>query len=135
MITRKRLTELQRNLLEYKKTAPISIGESRDDRKLREHFEEVLQIQVIHAYIWLTRPVCQLCGGGRRAECMGLEDQMHEDPSRAKTRGLPPDQRFNLLICGRLCAACHEDVTHNRIRIVFDNPALGFLGPVRIDPT
>lgn len=131
MIRRKRLTALQRELLEFKKTAPISIGETRDDQKVREHIEEALQIQVVHAYIWLTRPVCQLCAGRRRAECMGLEDQMHEDPARCETRGLPPEQRFNLVICGRLCAACHADVTAHKLRIVFDDPALGFLGPIR----
>lgn len=56
---------------------------------------------------------------------------MHEDPSRAQTRGLPPEQRFNLIICGRFCWICHQDVTENRLRIEFGDPALGFLGFVK----
>lgn len=130
MIRRRRLTTAQRSLRDYKRNAPISTGESLEEKRAREDAEEAAVITEVREYIWRTRPSCQLCHGARRKDCMGLEDQMHEDPPRSKTRGLPPRERFNLIICGRLCAACHRDVTENRLRVVFSNPALGFLAPV-----
>lgn len=97
--------------------------------------DEAVVIQAVHRWIWTYRPpYCQVCRGARRAECMGLPDEMHEDPSRAKTRGLPPLQRFNPIICGRLCVACHRDVTDHRLRIVFNDPAQGFMGDVWAEP-
>jgi len=130
MIRRRTRTPKQRALLAYKQAAPIGIGETCEDQEVREHVETAAIIQSVHDYIWMTRLACQLCGGARRAECMGLNDQMHEDPPRSATRGLPPASRFNLIVCGRLCAACHRDVTENRLRVIFHKPALGFLGPV-----
>ena len=121
-------------LLKYKQAAPLSIGETHDEQVAREHVEEATIIQAVHDYIWRTRWACQLCRGRRRSECHGFEDEMHEDPPRSATRGLPPAERFNLIVCGRLCHACHRDVTENRVRVVFSNPALGFLAPVRGEP-
>lgn len=60
---------------------------------------------------------------------MGLPDQMHEDPPRSKTRGLPMYERFNPRVCGRLCVACHKDVTEHRIRVGFMTDR-GFSGPI-----
>lgn len=131
MRRRRSRTALQRALLAYKQAAPIGTGVSLDEQRAQEDAEEAAQIRAVRTYIWQTRHACQLCRGSRHAEGMGLPDQMHEDPPRSATRGLPPAQRFNLLVCGRLCAVCHTDVTENRLRIVFLNPALGFLGPVR----
>ena len=120
-----------RLLRAYKQTAPISIGETREQAKTRAHDIEVAVISAVHDWIWANRPCCQLCQGRRAGECMGLPDQMHEDPPRSATRGLPSWERFNLLVCGRLCAACHADVTAHKIQIVFLDPVAGFMGPVR----
>src|SRR4030095_3415121 len=125
MLRRKRLTAKQQSLLTYKRTAPISIFEP-----MHDDTDEVEVIAAVRAHIWLTRHVCQLCAGRRQADCAGFPDEMHEDPSRSQTRGLPPKERFNLRVCGRLCKACHRDVTEHKIRIVFTDPALGFLAPV-----
>lgn len=94
-------------------------------------------IQQVRARIFLQRRTCQACSGTRWRDCCGLPDQMHEDPPRSETRGLPPDQRFNERVCARLCAACHRDVHNKTIRLVRLTPA-GFAGPVRaerIDPS
>ena len=110
----------------------IVIRETRADEKARARRIEVAVIQAVREWIWTNRPPwCQLCQGARHAECAGFPDEMHEDPSRAKTRGKPPWERFSIIICGRLCHACHRDVTENRLRIVFDNPATGFMGRVK----
>jgi hypothetical protein len=134
VIRRKTRTALQRELLAYKQLAPISIGETREEKSAREHVDEAAVIQQVHDYIWRTRSTCQLCRGRRRNECAGFPDEMHEEPPRSATRGLPPAERFNLLVCGRLCKACHGDITGNKLTIVFLKPALGFLGPVRGEP-
>jgi hypothetical protein len=90
-------------------------------------------IRAVHEQVWARDATCRLCLGSRtRARD---QDQMHEDPSRAHTRGLPPEQRFNTRVCGRLCWRCHRDVTGTiggvKIRIVFLEPSLGFNGPIR----
>ena len=122
----------QKASLAYKQRAPIGrIRETRQQRRTRKDRHEAEVIACVRAYIWQTRPTCQFCGGSRRSYCAGLADQMHEDPSRAQTRGLPPEQRFSLVTCGRVCAACHEDLTH-RARTVFADPVLGFMGRVTL---
>lgn len=116
-------------MTDYKQTAPIGIGRGRD--RAAERAAEVAVIRAVRSYIWATRHACQACHGRRRAECHGRPDEMHEDPPRSATRGLPPEQRFNLIVCARLCYRCHRDVTEHRIRLETD-PTLGFLGPVTV---
>jgi len=82
----------------------------------------------MHEVVWARDPWCRLCQGRRP---VFLPDQMHEDPPRSQTRGLPKEQRWNLAVCCRLCHSCHEDVTRRRIRIRFLNPAEGFNGPIQ----
>ena len=130
MIRRRVRTAKQRAALAYKQAAPVGTGESREEKRDRLSAEESAVKMAVHEYIWSTRHTCQLCRGARARDCMGLPDEMHEDPPRSATRGKRPTERFNLLICGRLCAACHRDVTLKRLRVVFHRPDLGFLGPV-----
>lgn len=134
MIRRKRLTVTQQELLAYKQAAPVSIGEISVVARTQQRRLEKAIIAEVRASIWRTRHRCQLCHGFRRAVCLNRPDQMHEDPSRARTRGLPATERFNLRVCGRLCAACHQDITENRIRCRFEDPNLGFLGRVWPEP-
>ncbi len=89
-------------------------------------------IQQVRAEIFRTRPTCQLCLGTRSKDCFGRPDQMHEDPPRSATRGRPPQERYNDRVCARLCAACHQDVTEKKIRLVKLTPA-GFAGPIRVE--
>ncbi len=134
MIRKKQRTAAQEEALAYKRSAAIGIGESRDEQKDRESAEEARVIKDVRAFIWRTRSCCQLCGGGRKHECAGMPDEMHEEPPRSKTRGMPARARFNNVVCGRLCKACHRDVTENKVVIVFQNPSLGFMGPVTGEP-
>lgn len=134
MIRKKQRTAAQEAALAYKRSAPIGVGETRDEQKERDDAEEARVIKEVRAFIWRTRHCCQLCGGGRKHECAGMPDEMHEEPPRSKTRGMPAHMRFNTVVCGRLCKACHRDVTENRLRIVFENPALGFVGTVTGEP-
>jgi hypothetical protein len=89
-------------------------------------------IRQVRERIFLLRRTCQACSGTRWRDCCGLPDQMHEDPPRSETRGLPPAQRFNEHICARLCAACHKDVHAGKLRLV-KVTAQGFAGPVRAE--
>jgi hypothetical protein len=125
MIAKKKRTPLQKAALIHKQWSAYGIGLTRAQEKAKADAHENEVIKQVHDYIWATRPSCQLCHGSRLVR---RPDHMHEDPSRAQTRGMPPEQRFNLVVCGRLCEFCHRDVTHNVIRIVFKDRSLGFMG-------
>lgn len=129
MIRRRRRTAHQTAALAYKQAAPHGIGSTRDKAKAEAEALESAIIEAVREWIWAHRSSCQLCHGRRSHECLG-GDEMHEDPPRSKTRGLPPWERFNLRVCGRLCQACHRDVTEHRLRIVFADPERRFMGPV-----
>lgn len=131
MIRRKVRTAKQKQALKFKQSAPIGTGESISEKKERLHALEVDQIAKTRAEIWLKRTCCQACRGMRPTG--GLPDEMHEWPSRAMTRGLPADQRFNVKVCCRLCHACHADVTEKRMAVVPIVEDLGFEGPIRVE--
>ena len=103
----------------YKQSAKFGIVETRNQVKAKASRTQAQWIKQVREKIFRERPACQICHGARWAECMGLPDQMHEDPSRAKTANLPLEERFNERICGRLCAACHRDVTEKRLWLTF----------------
>lgn len=113
----------------YKQTAPFGIGETRKQQKAKESRTEKAWIKQVREKVFHDRPNCQICHGARWEECGGLPDQLHEDPPRSKTRGLPMQERFNPRVCGRLCAACHRDVTEHRMELVFFGDR-GFTGQV-----
>lgn len=75
------------------------------------------------------RECCQLCDGERWRECL-TDDHMHEDPPRSATRGRPMEERFNERVCGRVCWACHRDVTEGYLTVEFEDEVLRFAGPV-----
>lgn len=99
----------------------IPKGKTSDERYAEEHAKEVKQIRKTREKVWKRTDHCEYCGRSER-ECAETSPvathQMHEDPSRAKTRGLPPEQRFNVFICARVCAECHSEVGKT-IRIHF----------------
>ena len=79
--------------------------------------------EAVRVLVWKrSRGNCGLCG------CSTMMGEMHESPSRAQTRGLPPEQRFSLAICERVHPACHAHVTENRWRVEFDDDVLRFIG-------
>lgn len=102
---------------------------TRRREKARLDRSEVAYRQRVKKAIWAERGCCQLCFGARWRECL-TDDQMHEDPSRAKTRGKPKEERFNERVCGRICEACHRDITENRIAVVFEDEWKRFAGLV-----
>lgn len=75
------------------------------DRAEQLSRDESIRIQQVRRYVFLVRRTCQACSGMRWRACSGLPDQLHEDPPRSATRGLPPKIRFNVTVCARLCAA------------------------------
>ena len=124
---RKRPTAWQR----IKATAPLGFRLAADDAA-QQRLALSIHIQQVRQRIFLVRRTCQACSGTRLRDCGGLPDQMHEDPPRSATRGLPPEQRFNERVCARLCSACHRDVHRKILRLVTLTPA-GFAGPIRVE--
>lgn len=57
--------------------------------------------------------------------------EMHEDPPRSKTRGRPPEERFNSRVCMRICPICHADYTAHRVKCE-PLTSKGFAGPYRV---
>lgn len=106
----------------------------RDQDKADAHKAEVRQIRKTRRKLFAIESHCMLRGDSQEesdakyAISRHEMHEMHEDPSRAQTRGLPPEQRFNLFICGRVCPGCHQLATDNVIRPSFHNPELGWRG-------
>ena len=103
----------------YKQSAKFGIGETRKQAKAKARRTQAQWIKQVREKVFRERPNCQICHGARWAECGGVPDQLHEDPPRSKTRGWPIYERFNPMVCGRLCAACHKDVTEKRLWLTF----------------
>lgn len=109
MLRRKRRTPQQRAALKFKQTAPQGIGRTRRQIKDAKDAAEDQQIRETHDKVWARDAMCRYCEGRRWAN--REDDQLHEDPSRAQTRGMPPEQRFNRRGSVRVCPRCHEDLT------------------------
>lgn len=106
-------------------------GQTSDEKVAEDHAAEVQQIAKTRRKVWKRTDHCEYCGDSERetAEKSPIAThQMHEDPSRAKTRGLPVEERFNAAVCGRICYPCHKLVTENVIRAHFHDEAKRHLG-------
>ncbi|MGE0446814.1 MAG: hypothetical protein AB7P99_16430 [Vicinamibacterales bacterium] len=93
----------------------LAKGPTRAQRAADDKAAEVAQIRLTYRYVSLrdTR-----WGGCRRCQgllCGNRNLQMNEWPPRSKTRGLPPQERFNAIVCHMLGERCHQDVTEGRI--------------------
>lgn len=93
----------------------------REKRQKRKQAGE--WIGVVRELVFRLDPCCAVCKGAARHD-----DEMHEIVPRSKTRGLPPEQRFNRANCVRLHRGCHRDVTEKRTRMTFLDPKLGVDG-------
>lgn len=80
-------------------------------------------VEAVRAEVFQLDTVCVLCGGPPQAT-----DEMHEFVMRSKTRGLPPEQRFNRRICGRTHRGCHRQFHEHRIQTEFLDPTQGIDG-------
>jgi 5-methylcytosine-specific restriction endonuclease McrA len=110
-----------------KKTAP-----SREDRKEQKKTDEKAIIDAVRKEVFVLDSAC-ICGRCRPSD----KDEMHEVISRAKTRGLPPEVRFNTGNCVRLSRKCHAMVTGEvghgkRLKLEFSDPILGANHPGRV---
>lgn len=106
-------------------------GPTSDERAAEDHAAEVKQIAATRRKVWKRTSHCEYCGDSERETAQKhpkAEHEMHEDPSRAKTRGLPPAERFNAAICGRICQPCHKLVTENVIRAHFHDEVRRHIG-------
>lgn len=92
-------------------------GMSKADKKAAEHADLVAYIKAIREALFARTNVCACCGDTEALSIRkhGLPHQMHEDPPRSTTRGLPKEERFNLRVCMRICADCHNKYTHHKI--------------------
>jgi ADP-ribose pyrophosphatase YjhB (NUDIX family) len=100
-------------------------GETLEQKRERERRHEADVIAAVREAVWKRDRVCRATGKAR------ADDEMHEINSRAKTRGLPPEVRFNTRNCVRLSRKVHHELTANRLTIVVDKPSLGADGPLR----
>lgn len=126
MIRKKQRSAKQRAWQAVKQQSPSGWGPTSEAVKAAKHAATVQQIQATRILVFARDSACRVTG------LVGDDDAMHEDPSRAQTRGRPPEERFNTRICIRLNRRIHELVTDNKIEIVKVDPALGFDGPIRV---
>lgn len=94
-------------------------GPTRDQEKGARLARQAAVIRAVRAQVWALTACCAVCGDTERESRQkqhGMPHEMHEDPSRAMTRGLPPEERFTLAICMRLCHSCHCLYTANKVR-------------------
>lgn len=110
--------------LAYKQRAPIGIGKTRRQIKAKKESAEQRQIRETHDKVWTRDLACRVTG------IASDEDQMHEDPSRAQTRGMPPEVRFNTRVCVRLSPRIHQLVTEHKITLFKLDPMNGFDGTI-----
>lgn len=72
-------------------------------------------IRQTHDKVFADSQVCAVCGDTEaqsHAKGYPSRHEMHEDPPRCETRGLPPEQRFNTAISMRICPTCHRGYGH-----------------------
>ena len=109
----------------------IPKGKTSDEKYAEEHAAEVKQIRKTREKVGKRTDHCEYCGDSEAETAMKhpkSTHEMNEDPPRSKTRGLPPEQRFNVYVCGRACAPCHQLITDNVIIIHFHDEQRRHLG-------
>lgn len=94
--------------------------------------EEARHIKVVRRAVWRRSLNCELCGDTehqtRLSGAIKWSHEMHEDPPRSKTRGLPLEQRFSLKVCCRACPPCHWKQTENIKGVRFMDEEQRFAG-------
>lgn len=104
----------------------LSKGPSLADEKTARHAKEVEQITLTREQVWTrSEDKCEFCGDTERetaAKSHRARHEMNETIERSKTRGLPPEERFNTRICARNCVPCHRDFHGKLLRIAYDDP-------------
>ncbi len=127
MLRRRRRTAQQRAWLKVKQEVPLGIGSTRDETKASTRKALAEHIAVVRTQVFARDERCRV--SGLKSD---EYDQLHEDPSRAHTRGQPMEDRFNSRVCIRLNRDIHRLVTEKKIRIIKVDSVLGFDGPIRV---
>lgn len=86
-------------------------------------------IALVRDEVFQQDRVCAVCRKPGKAD-----DEMHEIVPRSKTRGLEPEQRFNVGNCIRLHSACHRAVTEHRVQLEFLMRELGMESGLLVSP-
>lgn len=97
----------------------LSKGPTRHDEQTAAHAALVAQIKATREKVWDRSDRCECCGDTERetaTKCHKRTHEMHEYPTRAMTKGLPPADRFNVRICQRLCWPCHQLYQATKLR-------------------
>lgn len=115
--------EMQRLADEIFKKKPAE--PTREEKKAARKEAEKAVIAEVRIEVFKLDSAC-ICGRCRPSD----NDEMHEVVSRAKTRGLPPEVRFNTANCVRLSRSCHRKVTGEvgkgkSLFLTFADPVLG----------
>lgn len=127
MLRRRTRTAKQRAWREVKRRSPSGWDHAPiDEARISKRAALAAHIAKVRAEVFQRDPCCRV--SGLKSDAF---DEMHEDPPRSKTRGLPIEQRFNTKICIRLNATIHRLVTEKKIQIVQVDPERGFNGPIR----
>lgn len=111
------------------KGVPLEVERAQDKRAEQAH------IRKVRAEVFATSQVCAFCGETERRS--GLRQakrahEMHEDPSRAQTRGKPLEKRFSVRICARVCQNCHGMATAHVIWPLFKDHQQRWLGDYEV---
>lgn len=111
-------------------------GRTRAEEKREERADLVATISVVRQALFGLTNVCAVCGDPESVSDLKWPKrghEMHEDPPRSKTRGLPASERFNLRVCMRICYGCHSAYTLHDVRCVAIDPLLGFAGDYDVE--
>lgn len=119
----------QRRLLRRAQQQRTPTGRTAERRKLKRE-EERYRLNVKRK-VWKRSSFCELCADSEdqtAAKSPVREHDMHETTSRAQTRGLPKEERFNLTICLRACRPCHDKIHTKEIAVAFHDYRRGANG-------
>ncbi len=117
----------------------LAKGPTRSSDKAKRDAAEAARIRVVHDQVWTrSKGRCECCG---RTERESLEagdrgrHEMHETYSRAMTRRMRPERRFDARWCVRACHRCHAALTSGGWRVWFASVRLGANGATHVGTT
>lgn len=102
-------------------------GPTRREVKVQRRAAHRDVVAEVRELVFRLDPQCVVCLGPAEPT-----DAMNEVVPRSKTRGLPPEERFNRGNCCRVhdgpLRSCHRDITENRTVLEFMDPRKGMDG-------
>lgn len=107
-----------------KRAMPVSTGPARVTRKAGQAAHRRQVIAETRQAVFARDGACRMTGFAAET------DECHEVVSRAHTRGMPPEARWNTRNCLRLSRAAHAKVTAHTVEIVFVDEVLGCDGGI-----